>query len=235
MSVTGRTQDSGSDRSAGVGNVEEGHGSGLEAFASPLLERRGLSESGELEGRRHPVRATTVVGVRRDGRLAMAADGQVTVGEVVFKHNARKVRSLYNGQVLAGFAGAVADAFTLFERFESYLERHGGNLRRAAVELAKEWRTDRYLRRLEAWLVIGNSTDLLVLSGDGEVIEPDDDVVGIGSGGAYAHAAARALLAHTGLSAPEIARAAMEIAASICIYTNDRITVMELGREEEPA
>ena len=203
----------------------------------PTWEREAASDRRPRVGRGPgeefaSVRATTVVGVKRNGRLALAADGQVTVGEVVFKHNARKLRTLYNGQVLAGFAGAVADAFTLFEKFEAYLERYNGSLRRAAVELAKEWRTDRYLRRLEAWLVVGDQNDLLVLSGDGEVIEPDDDVVGIGSGGAYAHAAARALLAHTELPAGEIARAALEIAASICIYTNDRIVTMELGGEE---
>lgn len=175
-----------------------------------------------MDGR---VRSTTVLAVRRDGIAAIAADGQITVGEVVMKHTARKIRRLYKDKVLAGFAGTAADAVTLLERFESRLEQHGGNLRRAAVELAKEWRTDKYLRRLEAWLVAADTKDMLVLSGDGEVIEPDGGVISIGSGSAYAQAAAVALLNHSDLPAPEIARVALQIAADLCIYTNTSITV----------
>ena len=155
----------------------------------------------------------------------MAGDGQVTVGDAVMKHTARKIRLLREGRVLAGFAGSTADALTLFDKFEAQLEKYQGNLRKAAVELTKEWRTDKFLRRLEAMLVVADSESLLVLSGDGDVIEPDGGVIAIGSGGNYAQAAARALLGHTALSAAEIARAAMEIAASLCIYTNDQITL----------
>ncbi|MGE5619103.1 MAG: ATP-dependent protease subunit HslV [Sphingomonadaceae bacterium] len=168
---------------------------------------------------------TTVLAVRRDGTVAIAADGQITVGDVVMKHTARKTRRLYGGRVLGGFAGAVADAITLFERFEARLEQHAGNLRKAAVEVAKEWRTDKYLRRLEAQLIVADAHDLLLVSGDGEVIEPDMGIVAIGSGGAYAQAAAIALLQHSGLSAAEIARTALEIAAGLCIFTNTSITV----------
>jgi ATP-dependent HslUV protease subunit HslV len=181
-----------------------------------------MSERGER------IWGTTILAVRRQGQVAMAGDGQVTVGEVVLKHTARKIRTLYHDRVLAGFAGAVADALTLFERFEAQLDKHGGGLRRAAVELAKEWRTDRVLRRLEAWLLVADENDLLVLSGEGDVIEPDGDVVAIGSGGGYAHAAARALLEHTDMPAPDVARTAMEIAAGICVYTNDNICVLSL-------
>lgn len=182
------------------------------------------------------VRATTIVAVKRDAQVAIAGDGQVTVGDVVMKHTARKVRALYKGQVLAGFAGAVADALTLFDKFEGYLEKHHGNLRRAAVELTKEWRTDRFLRRLEAQLVVADGESILMLSGDGEVIEPDDDIIAIGSGGAYAHAAATALVHHTALPAVEIARQSLEIAASLCIYTNRNISVVELGKAQpEPS
>jgi ATP-dependent HslUV protease subunit HslV len=158
----------------------------------------------------------------------MAGDGQVTVGDVVMKHTARKIRQLRDGQVLAGFAGSTADALTLFDKFEQMLDRYQGNLRRAAVELTKEWRTDKYLRRLEALLLVASRDELLVLSGDGDVIEPDEGVAAIGSGGTYAQAAARALIQHTQLPAAEIARAAMEIAASMCIYTNDRILLFTL-------
>ncbi len=157
--------------------------------------------------------------------VAMAADGQITVGDVVMKHTARKIRRLYKGKVLGGFAGAAADAITLFERFESQLEQHGGSLRKAAVELAKEWRTDKFLRRLEASLIVADAQDMLFLSGEGEVIEPDGGIVAIGSGGVYAHAAAVALLEHSQLPASEIARAALEIAASLCIFTNSSINV----------
>ena len=175
------------------------------------------------------IRGTTVVAVRKGDRVAIAGDGQITTGDVVLKHGAKKVRTLYHDQVIAGFAGSVADALTLFERFEVELEKYGGQLRRAAIELAKEWRTDRVLRRLEAWLVVADTKELLVLSGEGDVIEPDEDVVAIGSGGGYALAAAKALLEHSDLNADEIARTSMEIAASICIYTNAQITVISLG------
>lgn len=171
------------------------------------------------------VRATTVIAVRTDQEVAMAGDGQITVGDTIMKGTAVKIRTMHSGQVLAGFAGAVADALTLFERFELQLERSGGNLRRAAVELGKDWRTDRFLRRLEAQLVLADASTLLLVSGDGEIIEPDNDVLAIGSGGPYALAAAQALLRHTSLTASQVARAAMEIAASICIYTNHEITL----------
>ena len=171
------------------------------------------------------VHATTIVAVRRQGTVALAGDGQVTQGDTVVKHTARKLRRLANGKVLAGFAGSVADAISLFDKFDVQLERYSGNLRRAAVELTKDWRTDRVLRRLEAQLVVADGETLLLLSGDGEVIEPDDDVLAIGSGGPYALAAARALIGHTDLPAERIARAAMEIAASLCIYTNASIVV----------
>ena len=179
------------------------------------------------------VRGTTVVAVRKGDQVAIAGDGQITTGDVVLKHGAKKVRTLYHDQVIAGFAGSVADALTLFERFELELEKYGGQLRRASIELAKEWRTDRVLRRLEAWLVVADLKEMLVLSGEGDVIEPDEDVVAIGSGGGYAQAAAKALLRHSDLSAPEIARISMEIAANICIYTNDQITVLSLGENGE--
>lgn len=175
--------------------------------------------------------ATTILAVRRGRDVAMAGDGQVTVGEMVMKHTARKIRRLASGQVLAGFAGSTADALTLFDKFESMLERYQGNLRRAAVELTKEWRTDKYLRRLEAMLLVASRDELLVLTGDGDVIEPDDGVAAIGSGGSYAQAAARALIRHTELPAAEVARAAMEIAAAMCIYTNDRILLFSLDDE----
>jgi ATP-dependent HslUV protease subunit HslV len=179
------------------------------------------------------VRGTTVVAVRKGEQVAIAGDGQITTGDVVLKHGAKKVRTLYHDQVIAGFAGSVADALTLFERFEMELDKYGGQLRRSAIELAKEWRTDRVLRRLEAWLVVADTKEMLVLSGEGDVIEPDEDVVAIGSGGGYAQAAAKALLQYSDLSAVEIARTSMEIAASICIYTNDQITVISLGGESD--
>jgi len=158
----------------------------------------------------------------------MAGDGQVSVGSTVMKRGARKVRRIYNGKVLAGFAGATADAFTLFEKFEKQLEQHNGNLRRAAVELAKDWRTDRVLRRLEALLIVADREALLVLSGSGDVIEPDDPVIAIGSGGSYALAAARVLMRHSPLDARAIATEAMREAAAICIYTNDQLVIEEL-------
>ncbi len=158
----------------------------------------------------------------------MVGDGQVSLGQTVVKHGARKVRKLYHDRVIAGFAGATADAFTLFEKFEAKLEQFNGNLKRAAVELAKDWRTDRVLRRLEALLLVADVTDLLVISGAGDVVEPDDQVVAIGSGGNYALAAARALVKHTQLDARSIATEAMRVAAEICVYTNDQITFEEL-------
>ena len=174
------------------------------------------------------VRSTTVVAVIRDGQIAMASDGQVTVGSAVMKRGAQKARLAAGGKALVGFAGGAADAMALTERLDSKLEAHPGNVRRAAVELAKEWRTDRALRRLEALLLVGDREHVLVVSGNGDVIEPDDGIVAIGSGGSYALAAARALMGHTGLDAGEIAREALRLAAEICIYTNDEITLVKL-------
>ena len=174
------------------------------------------------------IHATTIVAVRHDGRVALGGDGQVTMGDTVMKATAQKVRRLKDGRVLAGFAGSVADAFTLFEKFEEKLERYPGNLPRAAVELAKEWRTDRYLRRLEALLTVADRDHLFVISGDGNVIEPDDDIAAIGSGGSFALAAARALRKHADLSAADIVRESLEIAGDICISTTRNITVLEL-------
>lgn len=177
----------------------------------------------------HPrIRSTTILGVQRDGKVALAGDGQVTMQNLVMKHGARKIRRLHHDSVLAGFAGSAADAFALFSRFEAKLEEFRGNLDRAAVELVKEWRLDRALRRLEALLITANSEHLYVLSGTGDLIEPDDGLTAIGSGGGYALAAARGLLAHTSLSAPEIARESLKVAAGIDIYTNDSIVVEEL-------
>jgi ATP-dependent HslUV protease subunit HslV len=173
------------------------------------------------------VRATTILAVRRDGKVALGGDGQVTVGETVMKSNAQKVRALRGGKLLAGFAGAAADAFTLFEKFEEKLERYPGNLPRAAVELAKDWRSDRVLRRLDALLAVVDREHGFVISGTGEIIEPDDGVVAIGSGGPYALAAARALLANTDLEPKEIVRRSLQIAGDICVYTNTNITVLE--------
>jgi ATP-dependent HslUV protease subunit HslV len=174
------------------------------------------------------MKGTTVLCVRRQGRVVMASDGQVTFQDTILKHNARKVRRLYNDRILAGFAGSTADAFALFQRFESKLEEFRGNLSRAAVELARDWRTDRYLRHLEALLLVADRERSLILSGSGEVIEPDDDVAAIGSGGPYALAAARALLRHTTLSAREIAEEALRIASQICVYTNEHFIIEEL-------
>jgi ATP-dependent HslUV protease subunit HslV len=174
------------------------------------------------------VRSTTILCVRHQGRVALAGDGQVSFGEMVMKHTARKVRRMYNDTVLAGFAGAAADAFALFTKFEGKLEEFRGNLPRAAVELAKDWRMDRALRRLEALLAVANAEHSLIISGTGDVIEPDDGVIGIGSGGGYAAAAARALVKHSTLSARDIVDEAMRIAAGLCVYTNDRITIEEL-------
>ncbi len=177
---------------------------------------------------RPPVRATTILAVRRDGRLALGGDGQVSMGDTVVKSSARKVRKLKDGRIVAGFAGAVADAFTLFEKLEGKLERYPANLTKACVELAKEWRTDRYLRRLDALLVVADEDHLFLIGGDGNVIEPDDEVAAIGSGGAYALAAARALKEHSDLAAAEIVAEALRIAGEICVYTNTEITVLEL-------
>ena len=172
---------------------------------------------------------TTVLAVRRNGRVVIGGDGQVTLGNTVMKGNARKVRRLYQNKVIAGFAGGTADAFTLFERFEGKLEKHGGNLTRAAVELAKDWRTDRMLRRLEALLIVADLSVTLIISGNGDVIEPERDLAAIGSGGAYAQAAAQALLEHTELDARTIVEQALKIAAGICIYTNGHLTLEELA------
>ncbi len=172
---------------------------------------------------------TTIVAVQKDGRLALAGDGQVTMGNTVVKHGARKVRRLYKDKILVGFAGATADALNLFDRFEAKLEQFNGNLTRAAVELAKDWRTDKYLRRLEAVMLAGDSERVFLISGNGDVIEPDEGVIGIGSGGPLAQAAATSLLRHSSLDARAIAEAAMEVAGSLCIYTNGSITVEELS------
>jgi ATP-dependent HslUV protease subunit HslV len=174
------------------------------------------------------VRSTTILSIRRDGKVAVAGDGQVSLQNTVMKANARKVRRLYNDKVIAGFAGSTADAFTLFARFEAKLEQYHGQLQRSAVELGKEWRTDKFLRNLEAMLIVADANTSLLISGGGDVIEPDDGVLSIGSGGPYALSAARALLLHTNLSAKEIAQAAMKIAADVCIYTNNNITIEEI-------
>ncbi len=171
---------------------------------------------------------TTILSVRRKGRVALGGDGQVTLGQTILKNNARKVRRLYQDRVIAGFAGGTADAFTLFERFESKLEKHSGQLTRAAVELAKDWRTDRILRRLEALLAVADRETSLVISGNGDVIEPEQSLIAIGSGGPYAQAAARALVENTSLSAREIVEKALNIAGDICIYTNRYISIEEL-------
>ena len=172
--------------------------------------------------------ATTVLGVRHGGKVVIASDGQVTLGQTVVKHQARKVRRLYHDRVLAGFAGTAADGFALFSRFEGKLEEHRGNLERAAVELARDWRTDRALRRLEAMMLVADARAMYLLSGTGDLLEPDDGVIGIGSGGPFAMAAARALVRHSGLDARQIAQEAMTIAADICIYTNPNLTIEEL-------
>jgi len=174
---------------------------------------------------------TTILAVRRDGRVALGGDGQVTLGDTVLKGNARKVRRLFHGKVIAGFAGGTADAFTLFERFEGQLEKHGGNLTRAAVEMAKEWRSDRALRRLEALLVVADREALLMISGNGDVVEPERDLIAIGSGGAYAQAAATALTENSQLDARTVVEKSLNIAAGICIYTNHSLSIEELGAD----
>ena len=169
--------------------------------------------------------ATTILGIRHKGQVALAGDGQVTLGQTVMKHSAKKIRRLYNGKILGGFAGAAADAFTLFERFEEKLERYSGNLPKAAVELAKDWRSDRYLRRLEALLAVLDKENTFIISGTGDIIEPDDHIAAIGSGGSFALAAARSLVKYSDLNAEQIAREALTIASDICIYTNSNINV----------
>ncbi len=171
---------------------------------------------------------TTILAVRHKGKIVVVGDGQVSLGQTVIKHTARKVRKLYHDRVIAGFAGATADAFTLFEKFEAKLEQFNGNLKRSAVELAKDWRTDRVLRRLDALLIVADTEDSLVISGSGDVVEPDDGAIAIGSGGNYALAAARVLMKHTPLEARTIAEEAMRTAAAICVYTNDQLTFEEL-------
>jgi len=175
-----------------------------------------------------PIHATTVICVRRGDQVAVAGDGQVTVGNTVMKHGAAKVRRLYHDKILAGFAGSAADAFALFSRFEAKLEEYRGNMERAVVELAKDWRMDKYLRQLQAFLIVANNERAYLISGTGDLITPDDGILAIGSGGPYALAAARALVQHTQMTAPEVAAEALRIAASICIYTNDNITVESL-------
>ncbi|MEA2568481.1 MAG: ATP-dependent HslUV protease, peptidase subunit HslV [Acidobacteriota bacterium] len=174
------------------------------------------------------IHATTVICVRRDDKVAMAGDGQVTVGNTIMKHGAAKVRRLYHDKILAGFAGSAADAFALFSRFEAKLEEFRGNMERSVVELAKDWRMDKYLRQLQAMLIVANNERAYLVSGNGDLIQPDDGILAIGSGGAFALAAARALIKHTSLDAPAIAHESLRIASEICIYTNDRITVESL-------
>jgi len=174
------------------------------------------------------IQSTTIVCVRHKGRLAIAGDGQVSMGQTILKQTARKIRRLHDNQVLAGFAGSTSDAFALFARFEGKLEEYKGNLSRAAIELAKEWRLDRALRRLEALLIVADKTSSFLISGTGDVVEPDDGIIAIGSGGPYALAAARALIAHTDLSAKDVAMEAMRISSGICVYTNSEVTVEEL-------
>ncbi|MDX8408048.1 MAG: ATP-dependent protease subunit HslV [Mariprofundaceae bacterium] len=177
------------------------------------------------------MRGTTICCVRKNNQVAIGGDGQVTLGDTVVKHGARKVRTMRDGAILAGFAGSTADAMNLFERFESRLDEHAGSLMRAAVALAKEWRTDKYLRQLEAMMIVADETNTLLISGNGDVLEPDDGVAAIGSGGSYAKAAAAALVGHSELSAVEIIREAMAIAANICIYTNTNVTVESIPKE----
>ena len=179
------------------------------------------------------IRGTTILAIKKGDTITVAGDGQVTLDTTILKHGARKVRRLYNNEVIVGFAGATADAFTLFDRFDQKLEQYNGNLLRAAVELTKDWRTDRVLRHLEALMIAVSRDYSLIISGNGDVIESDDDVMAIGSGGAFAQAAARALVRHSNLTATEIAREAMKIASEICIYTNDHVTIEEIDLSEE--
>ena len=193
-------------------------------------EKSPMNKEGEMSGVK--IRSTTVLAVRRNGKVAMAGDGQVTMGETVMKNNAKKVRRLMDGKVLCGFAGATADAFTLFDRFEAKLKEYSGDLARAAVELARDWRTDRALLRLEALLLVADIKKTFLISGTGDVIEPAEDALAIGSGGNYAYAAALAYLDGSALSAREIAERSLKIAGTICIYTNAQITIEELGADE---
>lgn len=174
------------------------------------------------------MKATTILAVKKDGDVAIGGDGQVTLGATIVKSKAKKIRKLYNGKILAGFAGAAADAFALFDKFERKLEEHQGNLKRAAVELAKDWRTDKILRKLEAMLIVANKEELLIISGNGDILEPDFDIAAIGSGGNYAYSAARALHENTDFSAKEIVKKGLRIASDICIYTNSNIVIEEL-------
>jgi ATP-dependent HslUV protease subunit HslV len=191
------------------------------------LNKNSMEKSNRTdEGRR--TRSTTIIAVKRDGLVALAGDGQVTVGQTVLKHGARKVRRLYQNRVIAGFAGSVADAQALSDRFESKLEGSSGNITRAAIEFAKDWRTDRVLRRLEAMMIVTDGEHLYILSGDGNIVEPDDGIAAIGSGGPFAAAAAKALVKNTAMTAREIVEDAMRVAAEICIYTNDKVTVDQL-------
>src|SRR5579883_2190616 len=185
--------------------------------------------------KRRVIRSTTVLSVRREGKVVLAGDGQVTLGDSVIKHTAKKIRRLYQDKILAGFAGSTADAFSLFSRFEAKLEQYHGNLGRAAVELAKDWRTDKMLRNLEALLIVADPTHTFLLSGSGDVIEPDEGIAAIGSGGSYAYAAAKALMENTNLPARRIAEEAMKIAGQICIFTNDKVTYEELSAPAESA
>jgi ATP-dependent HslUV protease subunit HslV len=199
--------------------------------ANPINRKTNVLDGHPLDlGESRRVRSTTVVCVRRGDSVVMAADGQVTLGAAVMKHSAKKIRKLYQDKVLAGFAGSTADAFSLFGRFEGKLEQYAGNLGRAAVELAKEWRTDRMLRHLEALLIVCDANATFVLSGNGDVIEPEEGIIAIGSGGSFALAAARALVENTQLSAREIAEKSLKIAGQICIYTNDQMTIEELKK-----
>jgi ATP-dependent HslUV protease subunit HslV len=193
-----------------------------------LVQLFAITNTSAQWGEESALKGTTIISVRKGSEVALAGDGQVTVGNTVLKRKARKIRRLYRDQVLVGFAGTTADAFTLFERFEAKLDQYNGNLTRASVELAKDWRTDRMLRRLEAMMITVDKEHSFILSGTGDVVEPDDGIVAIGSGGAYAQAAAKAMTLHTELSAKEIVSEAMKIAAEICIYTNKEISIEEL-------
>lgn len=201
---------------------------GSGAFARGEQHSRSTASEGSAAQNRGRIRSTTVVCVRRNGSVVMAADGQVTLGDHVLKHTAKKIRRLYQEKILAGFAGSTADAFSLFARFEAKLEQFSGNLGRAAVELAKDWRTDKMLRNLEALLIVADVGQTFLISGSGDVIDPEESIAAIGSGGSYATAAARALLENTELSAREVAEKSLRIAGEICIYTNDKITIEEL-------
>jgi len=217
-----------------IGLTSKNAGSGVDGAAVPSAgkahAKASRPEIGPGESRPR-IRSTTVICVRREGHVVMVADGQVTLGDHVLKHSAKKIRRLYQDKILAGFAGSTADAFSLFKRFETKLEQYGGNLSRAAVELASDWRTDKMLRNLEALLIVADVSQTFLISGSGDVIDPDEAIAAIGSGGTYATAAARALLDNTTLSALEVAKKSMKIAGEICIYTNDRIMIEELYAE----